>query len=392
MSWYDFTCSYMDMKWKLASAKYRRAIAQALAAGPAMVKPSAGKPSDPDIRRAVLGWGYNTRLRATAPADVEAVLVWVSRNTRPVSDLGRSADARALLDTAVIRLDGTRAAATSARRHRAVLFNALQYAVEIGLLDANPLKDLRWTTPRASQAIDPRRVINPGQARALLAAVHAQQPSGPRLVAFFGVMYYCGLRPEEAVMLHTADLRLPADDRWGEIHVTTTAPDAGTRWTDTGTERDRRGLKHRGEGEIRTLPIPPPQVRLFRAHLDQYGTSRDGHMFRGVKGRPLATVTYRRSWDRARKAAFDADEYASPLGRRPYDLRHACLSTWLNGGVAPAQVAEWAGHSVEVLLRTYVRCLDGQHDIAKRRIMEALEDPARDDEELRAAQPDGDTQ
>jgi hypothetical protein len=60
--------------------------------------------------------------------------------------------------------------------------------------------------------------------------------------------------------------------------------------------------------------------------------------------------------------------------------------------VAPAQVAEWAGRSVEVLLRTYVRCLDGQHDIAKRRIMEALEDPARDDEELRAAQPDGDTQ
>jgi integrase len=380
VSWYDFTCSYVDMKWKPASAKYRRAIAQALAAAlPAMVKPSAGKPSDPDIRGAVLDWGYNTRLRAQAPADAAAVLSWLSRNTRPVSDLGRPADARTLLETAVTRLDGTRAAATSARRHRAVLFNALQYAVELGLLDANPVQDLRWTTPRASQAIDPRRVINPGQARALLAAVDAQQPSGPRLVAFFGVMYYCGLRPEEAVMLRTADLRLPVDGGWGEIHVTTTAPDAGTRWTDTGTERDRRGLKHRGEGEIRTVPIPPPQVRLFRAHLDQYGTSLDGYVFRGVKGGLLATVTYRRAWDRARKAAFNAGEYASPLARRRYDLRHACLSTWLNGGVAPAQVAEWAGHSVEVLLRTYVCCLDGQHDIAKRRIMDALDDPARDD-------------
>jgi hypothetical protein len=29
-------------------------------------------------------------------------------------------------------------------------------------------------------------------------------------------MYYCGLRPEEAVMLRTAGLRLPADnDEWG---------------------------------------------------------------------------------------------------------------------------------------------------------------------------------
>jgi hypothetical protein len=33
----------------------------------------------------------------------------------------------------------------------------------------------------------------------------------------------------------------------------------------------------------------------------------------------------------------------------PYDLRHACLSTWLNGGVYPTQVAEWAGYSVDVL-------------------------------------------
>jgi integrase len=115
-------------------------------------------------------------------------------------------------------------------------------------------------------------------------------------------------------------------------------------------------------------------------------------VFRGVKGGLLATVTYRRAWDRARKVAFDAREYASPLARRRYDLRHACLSTWLNGGVAPAQVAEWAGHSVEVLLRTYVRCLDGQHDIAKRRIMEALDDPTRDDGQVHATQADDDKQ
>ncbi|WP_155251568.1 hypothetical protein [Salinispora cortesiana] len=30
----------------------------------------------------------------------------------------------------------------------------------------------------------------------------------------------------------------------------------------------------------------------------------------------------------------------------------AMTATWLNGGVPPTQVAEWAGRSVEVLLRT----------------------------------------
>ena len=42
---------------------------------------------------------------------------------------------------------------------------------------------------------------------------------------------------------------------------------------------------------------------------------------------------------------------ASPLAETPYALRHACVSTWLNGGVEPPRVAEWAGHSVEVLLK-----------------------------------------
>jgi hypothetical protein len=39
------------------------------------------------------------------------------------------------------------------------------------------------------------------------------------------------------------------------------------------------------------------------------------------------------------------------------------------------QVAEWAGHSVAILLKIYAKCLDGQDAIAKRRIEEALGDP-----------------
>jgi len=75
---------------------------------------------------------------------------------------------------------------------------------------------------------------------------------------------------------------------------------------------------------------------------------------------------------KARQTALTAAEQASPLARRPYDLRHACLSTWLNGGVYPTQVAEWAGHGVDVLLRIYAKCVVGQDELAKRRISEAL--------------------
>jgi hypothetical protein len=52
--------------------------------------------------------------------------------------------------------------------------------------------------------------------------------------------------------------------------------------------------------------------------------------------------------------------------------RRACVSTWLNGGVSATQVAEWAGHSVEVLLKIYAKCLDGQEELARRQVMRAL--------------------
>ncbi len=90
------------------------------------------------------------------------------------------------------------------------------------------------------------------------------------------------------------------------------------------------------------------------------------------RGGELPTITYRRAWTKARHTALTPEEEASLLARRPYDLRHACLSTWLNNGVAPTQVAEWAGHGADVLLRIYAECLAGQDELAKRRISEAL--------------------
>ncbi len=116
------------------------------------------------------------------------------------------------------------------------------------------------------------------------------------------------------------------------------------------------------------------EKRSLRSHLDEFGTGPDGRVFSGIQRGELASITYRRAWDKARGAALTPAEYGSQLARRVYDLRHACVSTWLNGGVPPAQVAEWAGHSVAVLLKVYAKCIDGQDQIAKRRIEDALDE------------------
>ena len=200
-------------------------------------------------------------------------------------------------------------------------------------------------------------------------------------------MYYAGLRPEEAINLSTDNVILPPrlwdaechqwqdppdDQDWGELHLRSATPDAGSEWTDDGNPRERRQLKHRAEGDSRIVPTHPELARLLRDHLANFGPDDDGRLFAGVRGGELPTITYRRAWIKARQVALTAAEQSSPLARRPYDLRHACLSTWLNGGVYPTQVAEWAGHSVDVLLRIYAKCIAGQDELAKRRIDEAL--------------------
>jgi integrase len=387
-SWYEFACAYVDMKWKQASAKYRKDIARALtAATPAMLVEARGRPDDASIRRALVRWGFNTKQRPDPPDDAAEVLDWVTRNTAPVSTLIAPATGRRMLDLATGTVDGRNAAASTARRHRIILANAMDYAVERGLLDTNPIRVLKWTAPKVSSQVDRRSVVNPHQARVLLDAVRAQQPSGPRLVAFFAVMYYAGLRPEEAINLSADNIILPPrawdaerqlwqdppeDGDWGELHLRTATPDAGSEWTDDGSPRERRQLKQRAEGDTRIVPTHPELTQLLRDHLAKFGTAPDGRLFGGVRGGELPTITYRRAWIKARQTALSATEQASPLARRPYDLRHACLSTWLNGGVYPTQVAEWAGHSVDVLLRIYAKCVVGQDELAKRRISEAL--------------------
>ena len=112
---------------------------------------------------------------------------------------------------------------------------------------------------------------------------------------------------------------------------------------------------------------------MLHAHIQEFGVQPDGRLFVGERnGGELPTMTIGRMWRRARGAAFTAEITASPLAKTPHDLRHAAVSTWLNGGVPPTTVAEWAGHSVEVLLRIYAKCLDGGDAEIRRRVEAAL--------------------
>jgi integrase len=79
-------------------------------------------------------------------------------------------------------------------------------------------------------------------------------------------------------------------------------------------------------------------------------------------------------WRAARTAALTPAQQASPLARRPHDLRHAAVSLWLDAGVPATEVSRRAGHSVAVLLKIYAHCIDGQASAANTRIDASLAD------------------
>jgi integrase len=358
MGWYEFACAFVDMKWPRVAATTRFTHAVALTTiTPLMLNGDKGKPDAKLIRVALMRWAFNTSRRGSddCPADMQGVLRWIKGHTLPVSALAKPNVLRSVLDGLTVKLDGTPAAPSAISRKRKILNTAVEYAVELGLLTSNPIPALKWTAPRTVHAVDRRSVANPVQARTLIAAVRSQPRSGPRLAAFFGCLYFAAMRPEEAVSLAKHNLHLPSAG-WGEFTLDTAEPYAGREWTDSGRNRDRRHLKQRARGETRTVPCPPELTALLWEHITAFGYGKGGRLFRGERNdEELPKLTITRAWSRARAAVFVPEIAASPLAATPYDLRHAAVSTWLNGGVPPTQVAEWAGHSVEILLKIYAK-------------------------------------
>lgn len=382
----DVATSYVDHLWQSgAPPNTRRAAVMHLSAAvPLFVRRLDRPPPRAELQRLL-----STRLlppphRSLPLTGAEtANASWLRRASRLVSEMGQRQEAVELLGALGRTADGRQLASSTWDTRRSILHRALAFAVASGWLDVNPLTGLRLPLAGGAGAIDPRVVVNPLQARQLLAAVSYvttpvrtdHRDRGRQLHAFFCCLYYAGLRPSEALGLRHTDCVLPAEG-WGELRLARARPDiSGRHFRDTGSDADRP-LKHRRAEAVRVVPIPPVLIAALSAHLDEYGTTPDGRLFRGVGGGGVPTSVYTDVWTIARQIGLTPEQATSPLARRPYDLRHAAVSTWLNAGVPPTEVAARAGHSVAVLLTVYAKCIDGERATHNARIAALLDGPS----------------
>ncbi|NVI91980.1 tyrosine-type recombinase/integrase [Actinomadura sp. BRA 177] len=377
-SWYDHARAYTARNWSGSAAKTRATVADCLASvSRGLILDERGTPGPETLHRALATWAFNRQRteKQTPPPEIAAALAWLAKKSVPLADLEDPAVLRNALDGMAVNLDGKPAAPKSVTRRLSVFRSCLDYAVELKVFSANPLGGVRWEVPKTAGQVDPRQVPNPEQARALLAALPVVAPRvGRHLYAFFACLYFAGLRPSEAVALRLDDCELPATG-WGRLLLAGSSPASGKQWTDDGQYHQTRSLKARADGVKRPVPACPELVVILRAHVDEFGAAEDGRLFRSQRGNRLAPVSYESVWRRAREHVLTAAQLATPLAQRPYDLRHACLSLWLNGGVPAANVAARAGHSVAMLQSTYAHCIDGDEEIMNRRIDAALGAP-----------------
>ncbi|WP_026925124.1 tyrosine-type recombinase/integrase [Glycomyces arizonensis] len=366
---------FADSKWENASAHHRANIAEVC-----MWASIALLPAVPDsvdgvaVRRSLRRWAFNYKQRHDAPVEAVEALKWVESHIPSAAVFEDARKVETTLAAMQQKFDGKTRSSHCRKRARTILSAVCDFAVKEGLLDVNHVKAIKPERVKTSESVDVRRVANPQQVERFLGNVRRRKPNGWRYVPYFAVQGYGALRPEEAIALHAEDLDLPKKGGWGRLHLHKSASHVGSAWTDSGEVRDDRGLKQRDREFIRTAPCPPQLTAILADYLKESGfkPGPEGQLFVRADGELLAECTVRRVFHDARGETFGKNELKTPLLKRPYDLRHTCVSTWLHAGVPVTQVAEWAGHSVAVLLRIYAKCLDGQDEAVRMRIEKTL--------------------
>lgn len=396
--WVEVAREFIDDRWHDFSPRHRKSTVEGLVTITcALTDATYAAPDAATLRAALTHWEFNPGARGRSerpPTDYAEALDWIAKRSLTLEQVATADGIRAALRAIGTKLDGTNASAATTVRKRAALSAVLNFAVESRYLNHNPLSDVRRKREPLIDAVDPRVVVNPNQARALLAAVRRIAPD---LHAFFATLYYAGARPAEARNLRRLDAALPPSG-WGRLVLAGSYQEAGVSWTDDGARGEERQLKHRSPKAVRPVPAHPDLVAALRTHLSTFGTGADDRLFVARAGRggrplqgpltePVGMSRIYRVWQLARQKALSPEQVASPLAARPYDLRHACLSTWLSAGVPPTQVAQWAGHGVDVLLRVYAKCLDDTEPLALARIESVLAPAVRETPKAKPASP-----
>jgi hypothetical protein len=174
-TWYAHVVGYVDKRWPGAAANTRKSMLEALATvTAALVSDRPNRPEFAELYRALMRYALPPAGRIDpCPPKAARALRWLESASVPLVALKDEDIVERALSAIALRLDGKAAAATVARRKRAVFYNALDMAAtgKRRSVARNPLDTMRWKPPEVAEKVDRRFVANPRQVREMLAAL-----------------------------------------------------------------------------------------------------------------------------------------------------------------------------------------------------------------------------
>lgn len=149
----------------VAALNSRVGIADTLAtATPALLCSDEGVSERRLPRRAQYTWDFEAtkRIQGNPPEEVDPpepladAVRWLEKHTLSVSAFNDPATIRRVLAALGLKQDGTKAAASTIARKRAVLHNFLEYTIELGHLDKNAMQEAkkRKRAPKTVETVD----------------------------------------------------------------------------------------------------------------------------------------------------------------------------------------------------------------------------------------------
>lgn len=225
---------------------------------------------------------------------------------------------------------------TSVRHCRQALSAICDRAVVKRLLAANPVKQVRVIGDRNAKA--KRRVTVPP--KAVVRAMIERAPPGFRMRLIMSAT--TGLRPGELYAL-----------RWEHIDLDEGFVRVETRVDKYGEEDDQGPKTDAGN---RTIPLAKKVLAELKAFRDQGHPPRsDQLVFSNRAGNYVNHDTsMAREFRPLKKAVFESSIVRNWVNFTYYDLRHFAISTWIEAGLEPLAIREFAGHkNIQFTYDTY---------------------------------------
>lgn len=346
-TWWSWSTEWLALKWPQWAGNSRKSAVESLVA----VTPHLVRRGAPDPPAGLVSWlwniGFVPPFTATNREGPEAR--WLDRWSMPLLDISPGL-LEVAITAATTRRDGKRMSASVSRRRYNGVKSVLVAAVHRELLDTNPVEKMVWTLPTDSDVVDIAVLPSVADVVDLVESLANSKPSTAQYAAFFACIGFAGLRPSEAARLSVPDLALPASG-WGEARLTGALTSPGARYTVDGAVREEKGLKHRGDSEVRSVPLPPVLVERLAWHLDRWSRADDDRVFLNSRDKPFTATNWGRPWRAERAKRWPASHRLATAV--PYDLRHTAATMMLRAGVTPSEAARRLGHSVEMFLKVY---------------------------------------